>query len=167
MKITKQHLGKRLLVKKRVAYYTDPCEVGLLEVSPSGHYVKIQFVRADDTTYTDWVLTENYDLIEVLASKAEQISDIAKEFNKKYTPYTDTSEQYAKEARKAHAREIKKNKWVHGICNPSSANWKVTNGPKEYVEHCKPTGKKYYCVQDMVRDLSNMKFNLEVPGVEE
>ena len=70
MKITKQHLGKRLLVKKRVAYFTDPCEVVVLEVSPSGHYVKMQFVRADDTTYTDWVMTENYDLTEVLACKA-------------------------------------------------------------------------------------------------
>jgi len=24
-------------------------------------------------------------------------------------------------------KEVKKNKWVHGICNPPSSDWKVTN----------------------------------------
>jgi hypothetical protein len=26
-----------------------------------------------------------------------------------------------------YAQELKKNKWVHGICNPPSPDWKATN----------------------------------------
>lgn len=44
-------------------------------------------------------------------------------------------------------QEVTKNHWVHGICNPASKDWK-------------PTSNKYASVQDMLKDLSNMKFNL-------
>lgn len=124
MKITKEHLGKRLLIRKSVGYYADPVEAGLMEVSPSGDYLKIQFVKCDNTTYTDWVNVHNYQLVEVLASKADQIADIYKEFEKQSDSYTVTCKQYDKDAREALEKELKKNKWVHGICNPPSPDWR-------------------------------------------
>ena len=38
--------------------------------------------------------------------------------------YTATDEQYEKESREALEKEVKKNKWFHGICNPPSPDWK-------------------------------------------
>lgn len=123
MKITKEHLGKRLLIRKNVGYYAEPVEAGLMEVSPSGDYLKIQFVKCDNTTYTDWVSVDRYNLIEVLASKADQIADIVRDFEKQSDTYTVTDEQYKKESQEALEKELKKNKWVHGICNPPSPDW--------------------------------------------
>ena len=121
MKITKEYLGKRLLIKKNVGYYSDPTEASLLEVSPSGDYLKIEFVRSDDTTYTDWVNVHNYQLVEDLGYR------VYKGYKKQSDSVTVTEEQYKKESQEALVRELKKNKWVHGICNPPSPDWKATN----------------------------------------
>ena len=56
--------------------------------------------------------------------------------------------------------EVEKNKWVHGVCNPPSADWNATKSQKEYVKGCESTSRKYASVQDMVNDLSNIKYNL-------
>lgn len=81
MKLKKEHIGQRLLVKED-RYMAEPVEAGLLEVSPSGKYLKIQFVRSDNTTYNDWVEASEYELVEVLGSKMDQISDVIEEFYK-------------------------------------------------------------------------------------
>lgn len=81
MKIKKEHIGKRILIKED-RYMADPVEAGLLEVSPSGKYLKIQFVRSDNTTYNEWVESSEYELVEVLGSKMDQISDVIEEFYK-------------------------------------------------------------------------------------
>lgn len=119
MKITKEYLGKRLLIKKSTAYYVEPTEASLLEVSPSGDYLKIEFVRSDNTTYTDWVNVHNYQLVEDLGYKLYKSNSL-----------TVTDEQYKKESREALEKELKKNKWVHGICNPPSPDWKAQNKNK-------------------------------------
>lgn len=166
MKITKEHLGKRLLVKKNVGYYSEPIEAGLMEVSPSGDYLKIQFVRADSTTYTDWVSVHNYQLVEVLASKAEQIADIVKKFKDQSDSVTVTEEQYKKESQEALARELKKGKWVQGICNPPSPDWKATNSQKYnwtgngLAMDCKSTYKKHDVVKEIVGDLADIMSKL-------
>lgn len=119
MKITKEHLGKRLLIRKNVGYYAEPIEANLLEVSPSGDYLKLEFVRSDNTTYTDWVNVHNYQLVEDLGYKLYKSNSV-----------TVTDEQYEKESRNALEKELKKNKWVQGICNPPSPDWKATNSQK-------------------------------------
>ena len=126
MKITKEYLGKRLLVRKSITYYMDPTEVSLLEVSPSGDYLKLEFVRADSTTYADWVSVDSYYLVEDLGYR------VYKGYKKQSDSVTVSEEQYIKESRKAHERltvpfqkELEKNKWVHGICNPPSPGWKT------------------------------------------
>ena len=82
MKLKKEHIGHRLLVKED-RYMADPVEAGLLEVSPSGKYLKIQFVRSDNTTYNDWVEASEYELVEVLGSKMDDISNMVEEFYNK------------------------------------------------------------------------------------
>ena len=81
MKLKKEHIGQRLLVKED-RYMAEPVEAGLLEVSPSGKYIKIQFVRSDNTTYNEWVEVFEYELVEVLGSKMDQISDVIEDFYK-------------------------------------------------------------------------------------
>jgi len=44
-------------------------------------------------------------------------------------------------------KEVKKNNWVHGMCNPPA------DDAKEYVKDCKPTGKKYNSVDAMLKSL--------------
>lgn len=122
MKITKEHLGKRLLIKKSTAYYIEPTEANLLEVSPSGDYLKIEFVRSDNTTYIDWVNVHNYQLVEELGYKLYKSN-----FKDQSDSVTVTEEQYKKESREALVRELKKGKWVQGICNPPSPDWKTQN----------------------------------------
>ena len=124
MKITKEYLGKRLLIKKSTAYYVEPTEANLLEVSPSGDYLKIEFVRSDNTTYTDWVNVHNYQLVEDLGYR------IYKGYKKQADSVTVSEEQYKKEASDALKRELEKSKWVHGICNPPSPDWKAQNKNK-------------------------------------
>ena len=43
--------------------------------------------------------------------------------------------------------EVKKNKWVHGMCNPSADD----------VKDCKSTGKKYNSVDAMLKGLMKKK----------
>lgn len=121
MKITKEYLGKRLLVRKSITYYVDPTEVSLLEVSPSGDYLKLEFVRSDSTTYTDWVNVDSYYLVEDLGYR------VYKGYKKQSDSVTVTEEQYKKESREALEKELKKNNWVHGICNPPSPDWKKSS----------------------------------------
>jgi hypothetical protein len=168
--ITKKHEGKRLLVKKAYSSYEDPKEVGVFEISPSGSYVKLQFIRNDNTSYTKWCEHDEYDVLEVLPSKAEQISDIVEKFNKDlkekeekakkefnklstipYKPVDFPPYEIGKDSIKPYPyktgdffesqpssicstdpneyglettsccqdnSEVKKQKWVHGMCNP-------------------------------------------------
>ena len=44
-------------------------------------------------------------------------------------------------------KEVKKNNWVHGMCNPPA------DDAKEYVKDCKSTGKKYNSVDAMLKSL--------------
>jgi hypothetical protein len=98
---------------------------------------------------------------------ANKSADMVKDFNDAYTKLTEEQKmdafKKACEMSDLHdeaTKEVKKNKWVHGICNPPSADWKATNSQKEYVEDCKSTGKKYSSVQEMVDHLSNIKYKL-------
>lgn len=164
MKIKKEHIGRRLLIKED-RYMAEPVEAGILEVSPSGKYLKIQFVRSDNTTYNDWVEASEYELVEVLGSKMDEISDMIEDFYKEreekkkteydfsqYSPlqnetqpyqipnvgdkpyWEDMPKSFCKAEREKsvqnfnetlkkveeYAQELKKNNWVHGICNPPS-----------------------------------------------
>jgi hypothetical protein len=47
----------------------------------------------------------------------------------------------------AAKEEVKKNKWVHGVCNPSA------NDAKEYVKDCKSTGERYNSVDEMIKGM--------------
>jgi hypothetical protein len=44
----------------------------------------------------------------------------------------------------AAKEEVKKQKWVHGICNPPA---------KEYVKDCKSTGERYNSVDEMIKGM--------------
>jgi hypothetical protein len=44
-------------------------------------------------------------------------------------------------------KEVTKNKWVHGMCNPPA------DDDKEYVKDCKSTDKKYNSVDAMLKHL--------------
>jgi hypothetical protein len=46
-------------------------------------------------------------------------------------------------------KEVEKNNWVHGMCNPPSPDY------KKDIESCKTTGKKYTSVKDMLDDINN------------
>lgn len=193
MEIKKEHIGQRLLIKED-RYMAEPVEAGLMEVSPSGKYLKIQFVRSDNTTYHDWVEASEYELVEVLGSKMDQISDVIEEYYKEqeesrkkaeddfrqYSPLQNESpiyqipsfgdkpywedmpksfcsddiispldsqtsigkdadelkpcckakrekavQDFNKTLKKVeqHAQELKKNNWVHGMCNPPSPDY--------------------------------------------
>lgn len=79
--ITKQHIGKRLLVKED-SYYGEVREAGVLEISPSNNYIKIQFVRSDNSTYTDWVKKDEYILVEELGSVMDNLTEAVERFEK-------------------------------------------------------------------------------------
>jgi hypothetical protein len=44
-------------------------------------------------------------------------------------------------------KEVTKNKWVHGMCNPPA------DDAKEYVKDCKSTGKKYNSIDALLKGL--------------
>lgn len=161
MKITKEYLGKRLLVRKSITYYVDPTEVSLLEVSPSGDYLKLEFVRADSTTYTDWVSVDSYYLVEDLGYRVYKNN-----FKDQSDSVTVTEEQYKKESQEALKKELEKGKWVHGICNPPSPDWKATNSQKYnwtgngLAMNCKSTDKKSDVVKEIVGDLADIMSKL-------
>lgn len=152
--LSKEYIGKRLLISNYSVSCSDPTEAGILEVSPSGEYVKIQIRKVDNTTYTKWCHAHDYVILEELGSVMDQISDVVEKFNKdlreterkareefhKHSTsptvtkpsYWDTlptsicSSDYA-DAPDFHATnyssEVKKQKWVHGICNPPASDW--------------------------------------------
>lgn len=78
--LTKAHIGKRILIKRDAPYYTDPVEAGIMEISPSGNYLKIQFSRSDHTVYTEWVEKGTYVLIEELGSVMDSLTDAVEKF---------------------------------------------------------------------------------------
>jgi len=186
--LSEKHIGKRLLISNYSVSCSDPTEAGILEVSPSGEYAKIQIRKVDNTTYTKWCHVHDYVVLEELGSVMNKISDVVEKFNKdlreterkareefnKHSTsptakpsYWDTlptsicSSDYAgapdfhatncykeqvdaiknlddETVRKAFNKackmsgldihvseeEVKKQKWVHGICNPPSPDWK-------------------------------------------
>lgn len=77
--LTKEHIGKRLLVKED-SYYGEVREAGVLEVSPSNSYIKIQFVRNDNSTYTNWVKKDEYILVEELNSVMDNVTEAVERF---------------------------------------------------------------------------------------
>jgi hypothetical protein len=134
--ITKKHEGKRILIKKAYASFEVPIEVGVFEISPSGLYVKLQFVRGDNTSYTAWHDYDEYEVLEILPSKMEGISKLVDDWEKKSTsptsppasywdshPHTVSSSDHYTVTDKdpksfAMQSEIQKQQWVHGLCNP-------------------------------------------------
>jgi hypothetical protein len=153
-KITKEYLNKRLLIKETVgSYWCKPIEAIVLESSPSGGHFKLEIKRSDNTSYVQWCHKDDYRVIEqlndlVYPSKDyikkynEELKEIEekvkKEFNKYSSPtskpsywdnvptsicssdYSDASNITAIN----YNSEVKKNKWVHGMCNPPSPDWK-------------------------------------------
>jgi len=164
--LSEKYIGKRLLISNYSVSCSDPTEAGILEVSPSGEYAKIQIKKADSTSYTKWCHVHDYVVLEELGLVWSPIKDLREtekkareEFHKHSTSptakpsYWDThptsicSSDYA-DAPDWHATnyssEVEKQKWVHGICNPPA---------KEYVKDCKATGKRYNSVDQMMKDL--------------
>lgn len=54
------------------------------------------------------------------------LTDILEDF-KEDTSYSDKKLKECNEGLAKLEKEVKKNKWVHGICNPPSPDWKVQN----------------------------------------
>ncbi len=79
--LTDKHVGRRLLIK-RDSLYADVQEAGVMEVSPSGKYIKIQFVRADNSVYYDWVKQDEYVLVEELGSVMDKITEAVERFER-------------------------------------------------------------------------------------
>jgi hypothetical protein len=176
--ITKKHEGKRLLIRRAYTSFEDPIEVGVFEISPSGSYVKLQFIRDDNTSYVSWYEHDKFEVLEVLPSKMDQLSDIVERFNKdlrekekkakkefdKYSvqqcetpkttdeayPYKTDSNEYGLSTTSCcqDDPEVQKQKWVHGMCNPPA------DDVKKYVDNNISTGKKYYSVKEMLEDLN-------------
>ena len=61
----KELIGKRILYQKRFHVY-EASEATVLELSPSGEYVKLKIVRSDGTTIIDWKDIHDIKLLEVL-----------------------------------------------------------------------------------------------------
>jgi len=172
--LSEKYIGKRLLISNYSVSCSDLTEAGVLEVSPSGEYAKIQIKRVDNTTYTKWCHVHDYVVLEELGSVLDPVVEkfnkdlreterkAREEFHKHSTSptvkpsYWDThptsicSSDYA-DAPDFHATnysaEVKKQKWVHGICNPPAKD------AKEYVKDCKATGKRYNSVDQMMKSL--------------
>jgi len=193
--LSKEYIGKRLLISDYSVTCSELIEAGILEVSPSGEYAKIQIRKVDNTTYTKWCHTHDYVVLEELGSVMDQISDVVEKFNKDlketerkareefhkhstvpykpvemptYTPppyktgdfwehqptsicssdYADAPDWNATN----YSAEVKKQKWVQGMCNPPSPDWKKGE-EKEYVKNNTSTGRKYNSVAEMLKDL--------------
>ena len=80
--LTHKHIGKRLLIKKDSLYDKEPVEAGVMEISPSGNYLKIQISRTDHTVYTTWVEKGTYILVEELGSVMDSITDAVEKFER-------------------------------------------------------------------------------------
>lgn len=119
MKIDKTHIGKRLLVRKGYSYSTEPQEVRVLEISPSQTYVKLKHIRNDESDYNIWTSIFDYDVVEDLGYYQARCY-------LKSDSYTVTNKGYEETSNKILQEQIKKNKWVHGMCNPPSPDWKKT-----------------------------------------
>ena len=85
---------------------------------------------------------------------ANKSADMVKDFNDAYEKLTHEQKMKAfKEActmsglHDEATKEVKKNNWVHGMCNPPAYD------AKEYVKDCKSTGKKYNSVDAMLKGL--------------
>lgn len=64
-KITKEHVGKRVLANLSSNYPTRPTiELQVLEISPSSDYIKFKYLSGHD----GWEYKDKYDLVEVLDS---------------------------------------------------------------------------------------------------
>ena len=61
----KELVGKRVLYQSRYQYFSVS-EAKVLEVSPSGEYVKLEIVRNDGSKYVTWEDTVNARVVEVL-----------------------------------------------------------------------------------------------------
>lgn len=61
-------VGKRILYQERYQYFSVS-EATVLEVSPSGEYIKLETVRSDGSTYTGWVYKYDVKLVEVIGDK--------------------------------------------------------------------------------------------------
>ena len=192
--LSEKYIGKRLLISNYSVSCSDLTEAGILEVSPSGEYVKIQIRKVDNTTYTKWCHAHDYVVLEELGSVMDKIGDAVEQFNKdlketerkareefkkhsspktppyhtgdfwEHVPTSICSSDYAdapdfratnyykeqvdaihnlddETVRKAFNEackmsgldlhipneEVKKQKWVHGMCNPPSPDWKKKN----------------------------------------
>jgi hypothetical protein len=169
--LSKKYLCKRLLLANYNVTSAEPFEADLLEVSPSEEYAKIKFKRVDGTSYTKWYYVSDYIVLEELEEEPrvnmEWIRELEEkerkdqeDFKKYSSPtskpsYWDTlptsvcgSDHYNISAQDPKSftqhSEVVKQKWVHGICNPSA---------KEYVKDCKSTGERYNSVDQMMKDL--------------
>lgn len=87
-------------------------------------------------------------------SKLSKAEKMLKEWNEGIAKLDN--EQLQKAMKQAHemsglhyeaTKEVKKNNWVHGMCNPPA------DDAKEYVKDCKSTGKKYNSVDAMLKSL--------------
>ncbi|MHA1881566.1 MAG: hypothetical protein ACTSUO_00780 [Candidatus Thorarchaeota archaeon] len=60
--------GKRVLVYIGMSAKVvgHPTEAKILELSPSGEYVKLQKYRSDESTYVEWQRSKDVELVEVL-----------------------------------------------------------------------------------------------------
>jgi hypothetical protein len=96
-------------------------------------------VCSSDYTNAPEFHATNYYKEQVDAIKNLDDETVRKAFNKA-CKMSDLDIHAAKE-------EVKKQKWVHGICNPPADN------AKEYVKDCKATGKVYNSVDQMMKDL--------------
>jgi|688.fasta_scaffold804081_2 hypothetical protein len=179
--LSKEYIGKRLLISDYSVSCSDPTEAGILEVSPSGEYAKVQIKKVDNTTYTKWCHVTDYVVLEELESVMDQISDVVEKFNKdlreterkareefsKHSspkkPLYQTGDFFEHEPKTICASdhytitdkypksfamhsEVKKQNWVHGICNPPA------DDAKKYVKECKSTGRRYNSVDELIRN---------------
>jgi len=63
----KDLIGKRVLIKRR--WWVDDLtltEAKIVEISPSGKYVKFEIYRPDGSTFYDWREAYRFEIVEVL-----------------------------------------------------------------------------------------------------
>lgn len=63
--VCREVVGKRVLLDKPFST-TEIQEAKVLDVSPTGRYVKLEFVRYDGTKYCKWEDVDKLHLLEVL-----------------------------------------------------------------------------------------------------
>ena len=62
-KITKEHIGKRVLAREAVSVYPKtPTELYVMEISPSLRFIKIKYLSGA----IEWIGNAEYEIIEVL-----------------------------------------------------------------------------------------------------